>query len=135
MLRPYKSYSTGATSKSRTSTKWPAMAAAAAISGLTRCVRCLALAALEIAIGVLALRSSAAGRPRSFRCTCCNRNAPLETWRPLKFYRGLLFGLRFDAREPGTTSACFMVRATCLPDYELRGGAEIVDAGVVWQEQ
>src|SRR2546422_9542296 len=56
--RFHSSYSTWSTSHSRTSTKCPAMAAAAAITGLTRCVRLpLPWRPSKLRLEVLALRS------------------------------------------------------------------------------
>ena len=69
------SYSVTSTPSSRTSTKWPAMAAAAAMTGLTRCVRLsLPWRPSKFRLEVLAQRSpAAAARRRSCRCTCCSR--------------------------------------------------------------
>src|SRR3989442_6034697 len=59
-------YSTDVTSNWRTSTKWPAMAAAAAMTGLTRCVRLsLPWRPSKLRFEVLALRSCG-GRTSAF---------------------------------------------------------------------
>src|SRR5208282_3641135 len=110
-------YSAPSTSQVRTSTKWPSIAAAAAISGLTRCVRLpLPWRPSKLRFDVLAERSPA-GRTSSFM--------PMHMLQPASRHsnpasRKILSRPSFSAstftrREPGTTSACLSDFATCLP--------------------
>src|SRR5579872_6934513 len=110
-------YSTEDTSSDRTSTKWPAMAAAAAITGLTRCVRLsLPWRPSKLRLDVLALRSCG-GRTSAF--------IPMHMLQPASRHskpasRKILSRPSSSAcalipREPGTISACLMLCATCLP--------------------
>src|SRR5579862_5832032 len=111
------SYSTFATSNSRTSTKCPAIAAAAAITGDTRCVReSRPCRPSKLRFEVDALRSCA-GNTSSF--------IPMHMLHPASRHSNpasvkILSSPSFSAcvlipRDPGTTSACFTLRATCLP--------------------
>src|SRR5882757_4503545 len=117
VLRPYEAYSTVATSKSRTSTKWPAMAAAAAITGLTRWVRLsLPWRPSKLRLEVLALRSCG-GSTSAFM--------PMHMLQPASRHSKpaavkILSRPSFSAcvlmpREPGTIKACLIFFATCLP--------------------
>src|SRR5438045_761571 len=110
-------HSTWATSNSRTSTKCPAIAAAAAITGLTRCVRLsLPWRPSKLRFDVLALRSCG-GRTSAFM--------PMHMLQPASRHskpaaRKILSRPSFSAcdlmpREPGTISACLMFLATCFP--------------------
>src|SRR5215470_16133942 len=110
-------YSTFTTSNSRTSTKWPAIAAAAAITGLTRCVRLSRpWRPSKLRLEVLALRSCG-GKTSAFM--------PMHMLQPASRHskpaaRKILSRPSFSAwalipREPGTTRACLMLFATCLP--------------------
>src|SRR6266404_327006 len=90
-----------------------------------------ALAALEIAIGgagaALVRRQDVRVHSDAHAATGI---APLETGGRENFIEAFFFGLRFDAARAGHDQRLLYGAGHVLADYELRGGAEIVDAGV-----
>src|SRR5258707_5415329 len=112
-----RDYSTFTTSNSRTSKKWPAIAAAAAITGLTRCVRLSRpWRPSKLRLEVLALRSGG-GRTSAFM--------PMHMLQPASRHsnpasekilsRPSLSAAALIPREPGTINACLIDFATCFP--------------------
>jgi len=109
------------------STKWPAIAAAAAMTGLTRCVRLsLALPSFKISMEVLAARSREGARQDSSRCTCCIPRRATRIPRPGKSFEAFGLRLRLDGHRTGTTSAPLRFLETCLPGNDARGGPQII---------
>ena len=116
----------------RTSTKCPAIAAAAAIAGLTRCVRPPgALAAFEVAVrrrrAALARPSWSSFMPRHIEQPGSRHSKPASV---KTLSRPSFSACSFTRPEPGTTSASLMLAATCLPLHDLRRRAQVLDARV-----
>jgi len=75
-----------------------------------------ALATFEIAVGgaggALVRRKDVGVHANAHAATGV---APFESGFGENFVQTFFFSLGFNAREPGTMSACLMLRATCLP--------------------
>src|SRR5580698_7172875 len=101
----------------RMSTKWPSIAAAAAITGLTRCVRPpLPCRPSKLRLEVLAERSplsrTSSFMPMHMLQPASRHSKPAAT----KILSSpSASASAFTTREPGTTSACFKDFATCFP--------------------